>query len=210
MLVGGLCLYLQVRKFRGQSVSALIIDSNGLLQGVRNTDHSLSGIPIEMFDVATFKRNDGSALSKYLIRLRYAPSYLDSFGFVQGTLAQWLQVMGLQQANLYSGGARVAAVSLIKGTIGCGGEDLYEYAAILGSGSAAAPLWIAKDAVSGNMLTITGVASNANITGYTGTVDTSDPDYNAAHPVIWSLADAATLNTAGVLSIESNTFTTPN
>jgi len=206
--VANFCLYLQLYNgFNGKPWDVLTIDAAGTGWGVKNPDGSLSGVSADYIDVPTFKNNTGGAVSETTISFSAAPDFLTSFGFVKLSLAQWKTLKGLQTVTLTSGGARVTNVSLIKGGIGCGQRSL---AAQYGSALAVANLWVALDSVSGNDLNITSVALNSNIDGYTGTVDTSDPDYNAANPVIWSLAAPTVLSAAGITGIESNTFQTPN
>jgi hypothetical protein len=206
--VANFCLYLQLYNgFNGKAWDILTIDAAGTGWGVKNPDGSLSGISADYIDVPTFKNNTGGAVAETTISFSAAPDFLSSFGFVKLSLAQWKTLKGLQTVTLTSGGARVANVSLVKGGIGCGQRSLAaQYTTALN----VANLWVVTDSVSGNLLTLTSVAYTANIDGYTITVDTSDPDYVAGHPVNISLAAPTVLVAAGITGIESTVFTTPN
>lgn len=205
ILKGGYCLSKQLRSFNNMNVDVLFIDDNDLVFGIKRGT-ALYGIPQDQVYQMPLKINDGSKLTRYVQRFSMKSNWVDNGGFAFLNSGDWDLVKGLQNVVLSSGGARVAGVSLVKGQFSCGSADLY---ATYGSSLAVGSLWSAKDSVSGNVLTITSVALNTNIGGYTVTVDTADPDYVVGHAVIISLAAASVLAAAG-LQIESNTFTTPN
>lgn len=207
IIKGGFCLAKALRKFNNQNVDVLFIDDNDLLFGKKDSAGNLYGIPQAYVYQAPFKVNDGSKTSIYNQQFVFKPDFVDSIGFVQLNAGDFDTVVGLQDVVLQSGGARAANVSLVKAVTSCGGVDIHS---LYASQLAAANMWVATDSVSGNNLTITSVADNTNIGGWTITVDTSDPDYNAAHPVVISMAVPSVLNAAGVLAIESNSLTTPN
>lgn len=208
---GGFCLWQQIAKFSNVGgLSALFVDENGLVFGLKSGD-LLKGIPLMLFDAPAPVFNDGSNATSYRIKFVYQQAFLKSFGFVKLNVGDWESVKGLQNVVIKSGttGAtdRTAGVSLLKVDFSCPGADFYSLYKVQ---LANAALWLANDAVSGNQLTVASVAATDNIGGFTATVDTSDPDYVAGNKVIWKLAPALALNTAGVLAVESNSYTTKN
>lgn len=210
--VGGLCLYQQLSKFEKRTdMAALFIDESGLVFG-QQRDGNMYGVPLEMIDSPRLVYNSGSATTIYGIRLRYKQNFLKSgFGSVKLDPSDWDSIRGLQTLVIESGGARAAAVSQIKLRIGCGltSDDFYDtYGALIASNDA---LVLAKNSVTGNQLTVTAVAANTNTKGFSVTVDTADPDYNAAQPVVIYFDTPAAIAAAiPALHVESNVFTTPN
>lgn len=210
IIKGGFCLSKALRAFNNQNVDVLFVDANNLVFGRKITSStgvvSFGGINQAYVYQVPFKANDGSKVSQYIQKFVFKPDFIDSFGGVQLNAGDWDQVIGLQNVVLSSGGARVANVSLVKGVFSCGGASLgVTYGSLL-----TASLWVVRDSVSGNVVAVTSVSYSATTDTYTVTVNASDSNYNAANAVIISLTDPATLNTAGILSIESIPFTTPN
>lgn len=205
---GGLFLATALRKFNSMNMDVLFVDSSNVIFGKKDSAGNLYGIPQAYVYQAPFKINDGSKASVYAQQFVFKPDFVDSLGFVQLNPNDFDNINGLQDVVLTSGGARVTNVSLVKANYAYyGGIDLHTlYASTLASAS----LWSVTDSVSGNAIAITSVADNPTIGGWTITVSATDPNYVAGNPVNISMASPATLNTAGVTSVESNVLTTPN
>lgn len=211
VMIGGMCLYIQVAKFSNVGgLSVLFVDENGLIFGMKVGD-TLKGIPLMLFDAPAPKWNDGSNVTAYTVKFVYKQDFLKSFGFVQLQGGDWDMLNGLQNVVITSGTTtntdRTAGASSVKVNFSCPGADFYSlYKAQL----AVANLWTVKDAVSGNALTVTGVVATDNFGGFVVTIDTADPDYVAGNKQVISLVGAAALNTAGIIAVESNAYTTKN
>lgn len=214
ILKGGFCLLKSLRKFNNQNVDVLFVDANGLLFGVKigtGDTATLKGIPLSYFYAAPFTVNNGAKTSIYTVQFVFPPQFNDTFGFVQLNVGDFDSIVGLSDVVLFSGGARVTNVSKTKGTFSCGGADLW---GMYGTTLNVATLWTIRDAVTGNLYDpttgITSVVGSATTSIYTITVSTSDPAYVAGNPIVISLASPSILNTAGILAVESNSYTTPN
>lgn len=207
LLKGGKCLIDRLMQgFDGRDWDVLLYDVAGQMLVVKNTDGTLSGLSLNLFDVLTSKLNDGTKSTQNAVHINADGGKFSAtqiFKFTTG-LNSILSIKGLMNVSL--AGTRTTNVGSITGKIGCGKTDLY---ATWGAALAVAGAWVVKDAVSGNLLTITSVAVNANIGGYTITLDTSDPDYVAGDAQIYSLAAPTALVALGtpVTGIESNTLT---
>lgn len=208
---GGFCLSKALRAFNNMNVDVFFVDANSLVIGQRLVSGSgvvtFGGIPQFQAYQEPLKINDGSKNTIYMQNFSFAGNAFDNFGGVQLNAGDFSNVLGLLPIYLYSGGARVANVSLVKGTAGCVGADLGTQ---LGAALALVGLWSVQDSVTGNFYaTITSVSFSATTNTYTITVPTADPAYVVGNPVNISLAAASVLDAAG-LHYESNTFTTPN
>lgn len=206
---GGLCLSKSMRKFNNSNVDVLFVDAEGLVWGLKVGD-TLQGINQSYIYSNPPKWNDGSKATAYTQKFVFKPQFLDSFGYIQLGAADFDQVQGLQNVVISSGGARVTNVSLLKANLSCGAESGADVFDLYSTELAAAANWIAKDAITNNVVAITSVAANNTIGGWTGTLDTGDANYNATHAVIWTFAAPTVLAGNSILGIESNTFQTPN
>lgn len=201
---GGFCLLKSLRKFNKANKGVFFYDANGVVYGVKSgTD--LKPIPLVFFHASPPKVNDGTNTSIYGARFVFKPTYLaDNIGFVEMSLADILTVEGLQDVAL-SAGTRATNVLKATAKTGCGGVNMYdEYSTEL----AVVGAWVAKNPA-GAVLTITSVAVDANISGWTITLDASDPDYSVGVDVTLSLADPVTLAGLGVTGFESNSIVIP-
>jgi hypothetical protein len=208
ILKGGFCLSKALRAFNDMNVDVFFVDADGLVIGQRNVASdgtvTFGGIPQYQVYQAPLKINDGSKNTIYMQNFSFPGNVFDSFGGVQLTPVDVAMVVGLQPIYLY-GATRSTNVSVVKGTIGCVGDDL---GTTLGATLADVDLWTVTDAVTGNTYaTITSVSYSTTNKTYTITVPTADPAYNAGNPVILSLAAASVLDAAG-LHYESNTAQT--
>jgi hypothetical protein len=214
IIKGGFWLSKALRAFNNTNVDVFFVDSNSLVIGQRIVSStgvvSFGGIPQYQAYQEPIKINDGSKNTIYMQNFSFPGNAFDNIGLVQLNPGDFNTVLGLQNITLYSGGARVTNVSLVKGYAGNLNADL---GVTLGSALALASLWTVQDSVTGNYFNsstgITSVTFSSSTNTYTITANASDPAYNAGNPVNISLAAASVLDAAG-LHYESNSFTTPN
>lgn len=205
---GGFCLSKALRAFNNMNVDVFFVDANGMVIGQRLVSTggvvSFGGVPQYQAYQQPLKIADGSKGTIYMQNFSFPGNVFDTFGGVQLSPADFNNVKGLQPIYLY-GATRTTNVSVVKGTVGCVGDDL---GTMFGATLNDVTLWKVQDAVTGNYYaTITSVAYSATTGAYTVTVPTADPAYNSGNPVILSLAAASVLDAAG-LHYESNTVQT--
>lgn len=207
ILKGGKCLIDRLMAgFDGKDWDVLLYDETGQMLIVKNSDGTISGLSLNLFDVLIPKLNDGTKTTQNAVHINTSGE-----NFIATQIYKFTGGLGVIKAikgliNVGLAGTRTLGVGSITGKIGCGKADLYAtYGALL----AVVGAWVVKDAVSGNLITITSVAVNANISGYTVTLDTSDPDYVAGDAQLYSLAAPSVLAALGtpVTGIESNVLT---
>lgn len=200
---GGFCLLKSLRKFNGTKRSVIFYDINGVLAGTKS-GVNMKGIP-SMYYSAPFKIADGSNVSVYSSRFIHKPAYLnDNPAFVRSTLADIEAIVGLQDVAIELV-SRTANVIKFRLKTACGSVNLYS---TLSAELADAANYVAKT-VGGAVLTITSVATDANIEGFTGTLDSSDPDYVSGVDVNFSMAAPSVLEGNGIVGYESNTILIP-
>lgn len=194
---GGNCVSNQLRKFNGLNYKVIFIDAAGVLFGTK-VGTSLKGIPLDYFYASPFRFNDGSNITNLGYRMTFNPTYInENLGFISLNLADVLAINGLQNAVVTLGAARATNVIKVKVLTGCSGTDLYDtYSAELAN----VARWVVT--YNGLNITITSVAVDANIKGWTITLDAADPDYNAAGPFAVNLAAPSVLAAAGVTGYE--------
>jgi hypothetical protein len=206
---GGLQLSIALREFNGLNVDIIFIDSEGLAIGWNNGG-VFQGINQSFIYSEPWQPNDGSNPSVYIQRFVFKPQFLDQIGTIKLDAADFDAIQGLQNVVLTSGGARVTNVSHIVANFAFGAEaggDVYD---LYSTELTTVGNWVALDAVSLLPVAITSVTADPATRGFTGTLDTGDSNYNASHAVVWSFAPASTLNTNGIIGVESGTFQTPN
>jgi len=194
---GGICVNNALRKFNGNKGKVILWDAEGTIIGTK-VGTSLKGIPLTYFYARPFKLNDGSNVSLYTIEFSFNPNYInDNIAFIRLSLGDLSNIYGLQNAVLSLPIPRATAVIKAAVTKGCGGEDLYDtYSAEL----AVVGMWRATR--NGAAVNISSVAIDPNLKAFTITLDTTDPDYNAAGPFVLNLAPVSVLTTGGVTGIE--------
>lgn len=190
---GGLCLLKELQKLNSSNYKYMFVDAQGALVGTRVGD-DLAGIPLNFFKAEKWKANDSANITQYMYRVNFHPSYVnESIGFIKLNYADVASVTGLLNVGLVQLAPRSAAVMQIGATISCGGTDLYEqYADELADETA----WSAR--INNKVVTITSVAKNDNLGGWTVTLDNTDPDYAATGNVIVNLAAPSVLDGLGV------------
>lgn len=200
-LQGGICLLKSLQQFNGTGKYALFYDANGVLFGQKSGDN-LKGVPLSYFWADKWRPSDGSAAPNYSVQFVFRPEFINQYlGFVEADFPL-VEVEGLQNVVLAEGAGSARPVLKITAKAGCDGTNLYDtYSAEL----AAVGAW--KATINGNDIDITSVVVDANISGWTVTVDNADPDYVAGEPMIISLADPVALDGLGVTGFESKTLT---
>lgn len=192
---GGYCLLQEIQKFNSSNKSLLFFDEAGVLFGTRSSTGGLKGIPLNVFHAAPWKANDGSNVAQYMYRVNFNPGYVNTGGltFIKFGLGEIASLQGLLNIGLTQLAPRVAGLMEIGANVSCGGADLFDlYSVEL----ADALLW--KASTAGKDVTITSVAANSNLRGWSVTMSTSDPDYSASGDVLVSLAPPSALSAAGV------------
>lgn len=191
---GGLCLLKALRKLNGGTHYFIFFDTEGVVYG-QTIGNDLAGIPV-LFYAAPFTPNDGSNIAVFASRFIFSAFYLnDNVGFVPANRGQLESLTGLQNIILKLQAPRAAGVIQIKTLAGCSGYDLtQDYSVEL----AAAALYTVTRVETGNPVTVTSVAYNAGIKGFTITLDVTDPDYLANGTYIVALAGAVQLAAAGI------------
>lgn len=201
---GGICVSNALRKFNSQKNYIIFFDQYGTLFGMKSGT-SMKGIPLEMFWADKWKINSGSEIMGTSFRVVFDPKYVnDMIGFMKTSDIDLSGVKGLYNVVLKNG-VRAAGVLKLTATYGCGGDDLYD---LYDDEIADVAAWVVTNTATGNLVTISSVAKDTNIKGWTVTVDTADPDYTAdAGGLTVSLAAPSVLATEGVDGFESNSVT---
>jgi len=194
---GAFCALKALMKFNGTGRKVILFDVEGSLIATKSGT-SAKGIPLYYFHAYKFKLNDGSANTVYSYGMAFNPVHINqNIAFIQLDYAQLLEITGIQNVVLSLVAPRAAGVFKVKTTTGCAGLDLYDlYATELG---VAANFRVTE---AGKVITITSVVKDDNAKAFTVTMDTADPDYNAAGPFVVNLAPISVLSAAGVVGFE--------
>ena len=198
---GGLCLSKSLRKFNGKKYGIFFADSgpNGISKVLgTKSGNNLKPIPLEMIYTPPFKFDIGTAGSVYSVRMVFDPMYLnDAPGWVEMPIVDVLGLNGLQDVVLTKQTATLPAVK-VTAKVGCAQVDLYDlYATEL----AVVGAWYAYNKSTGNRITISSVAVDTNIKGWTLTLDSADPDYSISNIAV-NLESPTALNLLGVKGFE--------
>lgn len=205
---GAFCLSFRLRMANGLNRSFFLIDKNGRIYGTNTGDGMVTAIKPALAWTNPFKLNDGTKVTEYSTFINFDPTYLNDYpAFIDfknnGGFAFLSSLIGLQDVTLAKI-SRAVAVLKVSAFTACGTVNLYT---LYGATLASAGLWKAyadNAGAPGNALTITSVATDANVQGYTVTIDTSDPDYTAGAPIWVSLAGPTELAVAVSAGYESN------
>jgi len=204
---GGFCLLYGLLKGNGKNQPFFIGTDNGFLIGTDTGDGLLSPIKPNFVNANKFTWSDGTNVSAYTLRLNFEPAQVNqNVNFVDfssdGGLSYFEGLQGLQNVNLAQAAARALGVLKVKASTSCGSVDMYDlYSADL----AVVGAWVATNRLTGNVITITSVAVDANAKAWTITLNTSDPDYTAtAGDILISLAGPTELAAIDVVGYESN------
>jgi len=208
---GGFCLLHALRKSKGQNRAFFVIDSKGQLIGTQgSTADTVKGIVgYNYTNPAKWPVGTDNPIPIYNTRLSFRPEQVNEdiaiLSFADdGGLGYLTGLVGLQDVVLTQGAARAAGVLKVKAKTDCGSVDLYD---VYDGELAVVGAWKVVNKATGNVVTITAVAVDTNIHGWTITVDTTDPDYTAiAGGLLVSLAGPTELDALDVTGYESNTL----
>lgn len=195
---GGNCVNNSLRSFNNKNMRWIGMDSNGVLFGTK-VGATMMGIPLDYFEAKPFRFNDGAgAVANFQYMVSFKPVYVnEGLGFIQLNTADVLAIGGLKNINLQLFSARAGNIIKVYALTGCGGVNLYDtYSASLVTASN----WIVTEF--GLNISITSVALDANAKAFTITLDTTDPDYNAAGPFTVTLAAPSVLSGNGISGFE--------
>lgn len=206
LLEGKNCLASRLRKHNSQNEQVLLVNEYDQLLGQNGvTPDTISGFdPSILFALAPVPSQGNDAVTAYRWRLSFTKTQLaDNLAWVSFGSDKYLRtVRGLQDVALNKI-SRVTVVMKVGAATACGSVNLY---ALYKTQLAAVGAWVVKNAA-GAILTLTSVAADDNVSGWTLTLDATDPDYTAGAPVQVSLAGPTTLNGLLVKGFESNTIT---
>jgi hypothetical protein len=207
---GGMCLALALRSHNFQKSSWLFYDNNDVLFGWRKDDgtgaYGLSGIPVT-FHANKPKFATAAEVAAYTVYFEMDPKYIaDYLGFVKAGFSL-SEITGLQNIVLRQTGASAAGVVKIQALTGCDYANMYDlYSTELASSPS---LWIITNTLTGNVITTTSVAVDANAKAFTLTAASADPDYPATSGGFMNitLANPTLLDAADISGFEANTVT---
>lgn len=201
---GAFCLSYALQQANGLNMDFFLYDAGAKLIGTQPADGSdnLMSINPSLQWTIPWKLPTGTEVTVYATRVSFDSYQVNkSIAFVDftkdGGLAYLKSLKGLQNI-LLTKISRAVAVLKIGAYTSCGTVDLSQ---VYTTELAVASLWRAY-AVNGNSLTITSVAYDANVKGFTVTIDTSDPDYVAGDPITVGLGPVSVLTTGGVVGFE--------
>lgn len=205
-LRGGICLLKALQAFNGSDKRPIFYDSNGLLFGWK-VGETLKGVPLNQFFAPPWKPNTGAAVMVTNVKMNFSPRYLNKeLGFYKVTDFSIDSIDGLQNVVIKQTGTQAKPVYKVKAFSGCAQSDMNIFSAELAN----VARWVAKNAATGAVITISSVVADTNIGGWTVTLDSADPDYPAVGSIILSLAAPSVLSAAGVVGYESIPLTIVN
>lgn len=194
---GGQCVSNALRKFQNFNGGLILFDSAGVLFGWKSGT-GLKGIPLNQFYPNPARIATSSTIANYSFTVMFEAGYLnESMGFIQMNVADIMGVRGLQNIVLSLVAPRAAGVFRLKTTTGCAVQDLYDQ---YGADLAVLSNWVVRR--NGAEVTLTSVAEDPNTKSILFTLDTADPDYNAAGPFLVSGSGVSVLGSNGVEGFE--------
>jgi hypothetical protein len=209
---GALCLSnaLQTHNFQGLT-SWLFYDDKDLLLGWRKLDatglaYGLAGVPC-VFHALKWRQATGSTTPVFSVYFDFDPKYFNKYlGFVEANFPL-NEITGLQNINLVQSGASAAGVIKLIAKTGCDGANLYD---LYSTQLAVVGAWTAVNTTTQAVITISSVAVDANIKGFTITLNNADPDYpsTSAGQVTINLVDPTALDALDVTGYEGIPITT--
>jgi hypothetical protein len=206
LLEGKNCLSSRLRQHNGQNEDILLVDAENHLIGQKgSTADMLKGYdPSILFALAPVLSQGQDAVTAYRWRLSFAKGQLaDNLSLVDfGTDTFLRSLRGLQDVALNKI-SRTVAVLKIGASTACGSVNLYN---LYKTQLAVVGAWVVKNSA-GAVITLSSVAADDNVLGWTLTLDTTDPDYVAGAPVNVSWAGPTELSALLVKGFESNIIT---
>jgi hypothetical protein len=198
---GGICLHKNLRKFNDSNVAAFFIDADFVLVGYKNGD-DLQMIPQTDWQAQPMKVSNGSEVAKLLLDFQFAVKYLnESIGFVETADefniedVEGLEDVVLSVQTAINGTGEVG----IKAHTSCGGKDLYD---LYKTNFSETTAWVAKNKVTGNLITVSGVTAVDGTKSWLVNLDDTDTDYPAAAAIIQLSLAAPSVLKAGPISVE--------
>jgi hypothetical protein len=182
----------------------LVFEQNNGVLGYTNKDNELEGLRLDQLGVDKFNMNGGDDVFHFMLTLGFASlAQFERFGFVR--FKEDIEVM-----ELLKGLVNVEVEETVALTVGGvttlkayapGGQDLYPiYSAELQQTTA----WQAKNADTGGIIPITGVALASAGDAWEVTLDTSDSNYTAL-----ASGDKIDINLAGPATLAAAPINTP-
>lgn len=205
-LKGGLCLLKSLQAFNASDIRVLFYDTAGTLFGWKVGD-TLKGIPLIQFVAPAWKAPTGNTVMDTRVNFSFLPRYVNKeIGFYKTTDFSLDSIEGLQNANIKQTGTQAKPVYKVKVFTGCSGIDLYDqYATELADDA----MWVAKNKATGGAITISSVAVDTAINGFTITMATTG-GYPAVGSIELNLAAVSVLTAAGITGLEGIPLTIVN
>lgn len=171
---GALCKHSALRTLNGQNRNILIWTSDNMLLGAKDVHNNITTIP-SIFHAQGWKPTSGSNANQYLFRISFDQKWLnESLGFVQLDF-DIAQIPALQDLvvvdntfNPTSGLANVYVRTY------CGATDMYD---TFNTQLAVVGAWVATNASTGGVITVTTVTKDVSNKRFNVTVDVNDADY---------------------------------
>lgn len=205
-LKGGFCLLKALQSFNGSDIRVLFYDASGTLFGWKVGD-TLKGIPLIQFVAPAWKAPTGNTVMDTRVNFSFLPRYVNKeLGFYKTSEFSLDSIEGLQNVNIRQTGVQAKPVYKVKVTTGCSGIDLFDqYSAELADDA----MWVAKNKATGGSITITSVAVDPAIAGFTITLDATGA-YPAVGSIELNLAAVSVLTAAGITGLEGVPLTIVN
>lgn len=205
LLEGKNCLSSRLRKHNYQNEQILLVNEYNQLLGQNGVaDDTIAGFdPSILFALAPVPSQGLDAVSAYRWRLSFTKTQLaDNLAWVSFGTDNYLRTLrGLQDVALTKI-SRVTVALKIAANTACGSVNMYT---LYKTQLAVVGAWTVTNEA-GAALTLTSVAADDNVQGWTLTLDATDPDYTAGAPVNVSLKGPTVLNGLLVKGFESNTI----
>ncbi|MBV7531343.1 hypothetical protein [Chitinophaga sp. sic0106] len=201
---GGMCLSNALRSHNFTSSTWIFYDKKRQFLGWRKQDetgaYGLAGVPVVFF-ANKWGQATATTTTNYSVYFDIDPFYLnDQLGFYVADFDP-SQIKGLRNIKITQSGASAAGVIKVILRTSCAGVNLYDkYSTELAAVAAFSVQNFSTEAA----ITITSVAADANIKGFTLTLSSSDPDYpaSATNKVVINTVDPTALDAIGVSGFE--------
>lgn len=197
-LKGGLCLLKSLQAFNASDIRVLFYDTAGTLFGWK-VGETMKGIPLIQFVAPPWKAPTGNTVMDTRVIFNFLPRYVNKeIGFKKVNDFSLDSIEGLQNVNIKQTGTQAKPVYKVKVFTGCSGIDLYEqYSTELADDA----MWVATNKATGAAITISSVAVDAAINGFTVTLATTG-GYPAVGEILLTLAAPSVLAAAGIVGYE--------
>jgi hypothetical protein len=209
---GGHTLLSALRIFNGDAWDYLFVDSKNVLIGQIYVDpvtgaKGVQAIPSIDFYAEPFSLNDGKKVAEYLVNFSFFPEYVNELiGFISDAGFSILDtVKGLKDVNLAGVGSATPGTYTITLTDAMGVNLFGNIANLTGAANAQ---WVVTNDVTGLVIPVTSVNSNATANGGAGAFDVVLPTAHANYPagatkIAFNLVGPTALVAANVGNYES-------